>query len=215
MLIRRFLLLASLLGLGFVSACTTTSHGDPRSTNSPTETSSNPGPQPSDSGEDELPFAGAPKVTNPLDTSRYEKDPCKSLTTAQAQSLSLPPTGKINDKVALSSACEWINSDTRGRIMISFLVDDPRGLSPEYAAKNRGAWEFFEELPKIEGYPAIARNNPDDRDIGRCTVVVGVADDMVFAVDLQLSQVNVGIEDPCEVAADVAGLALQTMKQGA
>jgi hypothetical protein len=211
--IRCSLLLASLLGLGFVSACTTTSHGDPQPTNSTEKTTSSSAPQTSNNGEEELPFAGAPKVTNPLDTSHYEQDPCKSLTAEQTQSLTLPPTGKIDDKVALSSACVWSNPDTRGSVMISFIVDDPRGLSPEYDAKNRGAWEFFEELPKIEGYPAIARNNPDDRDIGRCTVVVGVADDMVFAIDLQLSQVNVGIKKPCEVAADVAELALQTMKQ--
>jgi len=212
MLIRHSLLLASLVGLGLLSACTTTSKGDPRPTDSAENTAASSTPQTSDNGE-ELPFAGAPKVTDPLDTSRYEQDPCQSLTSDQAQSLNLPPTGKINDKVALSNACEWFNPDTRGRVMVSFIVDDPRGLSPEYDVKNRGGWEFFEELPNIEGYPAIARNNPDDRDIGRCTVVVGVADDMAFAIDLKLSQVNIGVKDPCEVATDVAGLALQTMKE--
>lgn len=67
-------------------------------------------------------------------------------------------------------------------------------------------------FPDIEGYPAIARSGTDDRDIGGCSVFVGVAGDMVFEVNLKLLQVNVGVEDPCEVAAEVAGLALQTMK---
>jgi hypothetical protein len=215
MLITRPLLLTILLGLGFISACTTTSRGDPHPTNSTANTTSSSAPQTSDNGEEELPFAGAPKVNDPLDTSRYEQDPCQSLTAVQAQSLDLPPTGTTNDKVALSKACEWKNPTTRGYVQIFFIVDDPRGLSPEYDVKNRGGWEFFKELPDIEGHPAIARGNPDDRDSGHCTVVVGVADDMVFGSTVQLSQVNVGIEDPCGAAVEVAGLALQTMKQGA
>jgi hypothetical protein len=42
-----------------------------------------------------------------------------------------------------------------------------------------------------------------------------VADDMAFESIVQLSQANVGKKDPCEVAVEVAGLALQTMKAGA
>ena len=213
--IRRSLQLAILLGIGFVSACTTTSHGDPRPANTAENTASSTAPATSDDGEEGLPFAGAPKVTEPLDTSRYEQDPCRSLTADQARSLDLPATGTITDMVALSRACEWKNPTTRGYVQIFFIVDDPRGLSPEYDVKNRGGWKFFEELPDIEGHPAIARGNPDDRDNGYCTVVVGVADDMVFGSTVQLSQVNIGIENPCEAAADVAELALQTMKQGA
>lgn len=96
---------------------------------------------------------------------------------------------------------------------INFLVDDPRGLSPEYDANRKGKWEFFEELPDIEGYPAITRGT-DLREDGSCTAVVGVADDLAFELIVQLSLTNIGKRDPCEVAAEVAGLALQTMKAG-
>jgi hypothetical protein len=60
----------------------------------------------------------------------------------------------------------------------------------------------------------VARGSVDDRDIGRCTVVVGVSDEISFEVPLTLSEVNVGKQEPCGVAARVAGMALQTMKQG-
>jgi hypothetical protein len=210
MRIRRSLLLASLLGLGFVSACTTTSEGEPLPADSTENTTSSSAPQ--TSGEEELPFAGAPKVANPLDTSRYEQDSCQSLTADQAQSLDLPPAGTII-KVPLSKACEWKNPTTRGYVKIAFIVDDPRGLSPEYDANNRRKYAYFDALPNIEGFPAVARDIVDDRDKGYCSVVVGVADDMVFDTSVQLSQVNVGIDDPCKTAVDVAELALQTMKQ--
>jgi len=214
MLVRRSLLAASVIGLTFASACTTASQGEPRpattaETAPPTSSSGAPG------DNEELPFAGAPKVDNPLDTSRYEQDPCQSLTSDQVQPLNLPPTGETMDNVALGKGCEWFNPDTRGEVNIVFVVGDPRGLSPEYEVNNRHGWKYFDELPDIEGYPAVARSGTDDRDIGRCTVVTGVADDMSFETVLRLSQDNIGQKDPCEVAVQVAGLALQTMKQGA
>ena len=205
MLIRRSLVAAILLGFMSISACTTTSKGDPlpaESTGAPT----------SGSGED-LPFGGAPKVNDPLDTSRYEKDPCQSLTADQTQSLNLPATGKIEDNVLLAVGCEWKNLTTRGYAQIEFVVEDPRGLSPDY--RNRNKFAYFEVLPDIQGYPAIARDAVDDRDNGYCIVLVGVADDMKFASNVQLSQANIEQKDPCEMATKVAGMALQTMKQGA
>lgn len=211
MRIRRSLAITSLLGIAIVSACTTPSEGDPRPADSTGSTTSSS----SGNGKEELPFAGAPKVNDPLDTSRYEEDPCRSLTSAQAQSLNLPPTGTLDDTVALGIGCDWFNEQTRGEVNIVFLVDDPRGLSPEYDANRRGKWEFFEELPTIEGYPAVARAGIDSRDDGTCTVVVGVADDMAFALSVRLSLANIENGDPCKKAAEVAGLALQTMEAGA
>ena len=211
MLVRRSLLAASLLGLALISACTETSEGSPRAattaTSSPDATNNG--------GDEDLPFAGAPKVDDPLDTSRYEQDPCRSLTAEQAQGLNLPPAGTIDNNVNLGIGCEWFNEETRGAVNIVFIVDDPRGLSPEYESHKEGEFEVFDELPDIEGYPAIIRSTGDTRDLGQCPVVVGVADDMAFVTDVQLSRANIGQVDPCEIAVQVAGLALQTMKAGA
>jgi uncharacterized protein DUF3558 len=215
MLLRRLLLLASLLGLTLVSACTSTSKGDPLPADTTGATPSSSTPRTPGDEDGKLPFAGAPKVDNPLDTSKYEQDPCKSLSAEQAQYLNIPLTGKFDDGVALSTACEWKNQTTRGYVRIFFLVDEPRGLSPEYKKDQKGEWAYFEVLPDIEGYPAIARDGSDERDRGYCVVMVGVADDMAFGVSLQLSLANVGRKDPCPKAAEVAGLALKTMKQGA
>lgn len=210
------MIFAGLLGLVFAAGCTTNSEGTPRPVDS-TDTTTNSGPttdSPSNNGE-ELPFAGAPKVDNPLDTSRYEQDPCASLSADRAQQeLNLPP-GKPMDNVALGVGCEWKNTDTRAYLHIVFVVGDPRGLSPDFEINQKGGWDFFKKLPDIEGYPAIARDQPDDRSRGFCTVAVGVADDMSFEAALQLRGSNVGKKDPCAMAALAAGLALQTMKEGA
>jgi hypothetical protein len=203
-----------MLSLSLISACTTSSQGNSNPATS-TELATSDSPSRTPGGDDELPFAGAPKIDEPLETSRYEKDPCQSITAEQAETLNLPINGETMDHVALGNGCTWFNRETRGEINIVFVVDDPRGLSPEYEANVNGDWAFFEELPDIEEYPAVARNGTDDRDIGHCTVVVGVADDMTFELIARLSQANVGQKDPCEMAAHVAGLALQTMKDGA
>lgn len=116
------------------------------------------------------------------------------------------------EHVALGTGCEWKNPDTRGYAQIVFADDQQDGLSSEYQAHNDGKWEFFEELPEIEGYPAISRAGTDSRDVGNCNVIVGVADDLVFESIAQLSRANIGQKDPCEMAARVAALALRTMK---
>lgn len=213
MFLRRSRLIAVLLGLLLVSACTTTSEGAPQPAT--TKSSSAPGSETSGTSEEELPFAGAPKVAEPLDTSRFEDDPCESLTAKQAKSLKLPATGELNDEFPLGIGCDWYNRETWGEVSINFLTDDPTGLSSEYQANERGKWEVFKELPEIEGFPAVIRTTSDTTDLGHCTVVVGVADDMAFESVLQLSRANVGEKDPCEMAVQVAGLALTTMKEGA
>jgi hypothetical protein len=178
--LRRSLLAAILTILTIAPACTTADQHDVRPT--PQTPVSTPGT----STGDELPFAGAPGIEAPLDTSRYEDDPCRTLTGDQAQSLDLPGTGTVNDRVALGVGCDWFNQETRGEVSINFPVEDRRGLSAEYDANNRGKWEYFQELPYIDGYPALIRAGTDDRDTGFCIVVVGVADDMAFESIVQL-----------------------------
>jgi uncharacterized protein DUF3558 len=69
-------------------------------------------------------------------------------------------------------------------------------------------------LPPIAGYPAVVTGNVDARAQGLCTVVVGVSDTIAFEVPITLSLANIGQKDPCESAAVVAGMALETIKKG-
>ena len=198
-----------LVTMTVVAGCTTTSQGEPIPVTSVEATDSG---SPSSSGQ-ELPFAGAPKVDDPLDTTRFQQDPCQALTATQITAiLDASIDGKPTDR-PLGNACQWRNPDTRGLVEVHFLDEDPRGLSAEYQADKDGKWAYFEKLPPIEGHPAVARSGSDDRDIGLCTVVVGVSDEVTFDVPVQLSEANVG-KDPCEAAVKVAGMALQTMKKG-
>jgi hypothetical protein len=207
------------LGVVVVAGCTTTSEGtpSPTPTSDATVESTISTPQPSGTSEprgDELPYAGAPEVDNPLDTTRFQQDPCQSLTAAQAQELNVNWPGELRE-AALGNRCRFKGvSDPGARVEVAFLDKDPRGLSAEYQAEEDGKWEFFEVLDPIEGHPAVARAGTDDRPNGGCTVVIGASNEIAFEVALLLSQANIGVKDPCETAAMVAGMALQTMKAG-
>jgi hypothetical protein len=208
MTVRRVLLVTLLSALA--AGCTTESAGDaaPATTRPATDSTS----RSSDvTNADDLPTDGAPKVGDPLDTTAFQKDPCRALTPAQSEGLNVGAAGQSNDG-PLGKGCEWSNQETRGKTNVVFLDKDPRGLSAEYKVAEKFA--YFDELEPIDGYPAIARDGVDDRPRGYCTVVVGVSNEIAFETNLQLSLENVGKKDPCEVAAEVAGMALQTMKQG-
>lgn len=196
------------------TGCTTTSQGDPAPVADVTANDTT-GSTPPDTGEpsDDLPSDGAPAVKDPLDTTTFQRDPCSMLTSSQSESLDVGSSGKRNDDV-LGNGCEWFNPQTRGTAIIAFLDQDPRGLSALYKANNEGKWAYFEELPSIDGYPAVSRGLVDDRADGYCSVIVGVSDEIAFETYVELSQQNKGKRDSCEVSAQVAGMALQTVKQG-
>jgi len=112
----------------------------------------------------------------------------------------------------LGNICEWANKETRGLADIRMHDKNPRGLSATYAADKQGKWAFFEPLSPIEGFPAVAYDITDERSRGECAIAIGVSNEIAFDVSLRLSADNVGAKDPCETAATVAGMMLQTMK---
>jgi hypothetical protein len=196
-----------------VAGCTTTSVGEP--TAAPTSGSSTADSPPSSTGnEDDLPSAGAPKVEDPLEISRFEQDPCSTLTTDQIQNLNLPASGE-EEEIPYGVGCTWRNSSTRGSASIGIINGTGTGLSGAYAANEEGKYSYFNPLPDIEGYPAVATDTHDRRSSGICIVLVGVTDQVAVQFSVRLSDANVGQKEPCEVAAEVAGMALQTMKDGA
>src|ERR1043165_10053 len=77
---------------------------------------------------------GAPKVSVPLDASKFLSQPCAVLTSEQLRSLALPAQGKpdTDSEVAKTAGprCLWINDDTPSfAIGVGFLTGNKRGLS--------------------------------------------------------------------------------------
>jgi hypothetical protein len=212
--IRSFKLLAALAVVTIVAGCTSTSAGSPRPESGHEDGAdvSTPPSTEKTSGGNELPYAGAPSVNNPLDSGQFQQDPCKALTASQADTLGLQTPGKLDDG-SLGNTCEFrVRTDRLALVEIASLDKNPFGVSAVYQAEEDGKLELFEPLDPVDGYPVVAYAALDRRDSGACAVVVGVSDEIAFEVALQQSAANIGKKDPCETAAMVAGLVVETMK---
>lgn len=195
-------LTVALLGGLLASGCTTATQGNAV----PAVTAQ------SESSPDDLPRDGAPKVEDPLDMRQF-RDACLLLTSEQSQSLDLGTNGTPSES-AFGSQCDWKNDTTGSDVQILILDKTDNGLSGPYGSNEEGELEVFEEVPPIEGYPAVIGMVRDIRDLGNCTISVGVRDELAIDFSVRLSRVNVGKKDPCEVTARVAGMAVQTIKNG-
>lgn len=208
--------MTALIVVVVAAGCVSTTEGsplpDPDNGGSSTSSSSSSDADEPETGE--LPYAGAPAVADPLDTASFEQDPCRALTSAQADSLKVRFPGNLRDS-SLGKACEFrVLSDRLALVEIASLDKNPFGVSAVYQAEEDGKLEVFEPLEPIDGYPVVAYGALDRRDKGACSVVLGVSDEIAFEIALQQSHRNIGKKDPCETAAMVAGKVLQTMKAG-
>lgn len=196
------------------TGCVNTTEGSPLPDpdDGGSSTSSSPSSDPDEPESDELPYAGAPAVTNPLDTASFEQDPCRALTSAQADTLKVRFPGNLRDS-SLGKACEFrVRSDRLALVEVASLDKNPFGVSAIYQAEEDGKLELFEPLEPIDGYPVVAYGALDRQDSGACSVVLGASDEIAFEIALQQSDGNIGKKDPCETAAMVAGLVVETMK---
>lgn len=87
-----------------------------------------------------------------------------------------------------------------------------QGISNLYQHKEQGTAAVFEELPPIQGHPAVVSMPEDTRGEGECSASVGLRDDLVLGVTVTADPSIAQGKDPCDFAAKVAALAVQTMK---
>jgi hypothetical protein len=201
----RFATLALVL-LGLVAGCS----GETPGNASPASSGKTGQPGPGKS----LPYAGAPEVPDPLPASVMDRDPCTVLTPEQIDELFAdPPTGEPKD-TGIANTCRWTDTRRGSAVNIQLLYAARHGLSQFYATKDSG--ELWLPLEPVQGYPVAAYGGVDSREtIGSCGVVVGIANNMVFEADANLPDANLGKDDPCDAARQVADLAVTTLKQGA
>lgn len=181
---------------------TPTTQGD-----TPTQDSATPGT----TGQP-LPYAGAPKVSNPLPASVLDGDPCtEALTPDQVrQALGKSIAGERNDSQSLGPYCAWANLDTGARIAVGYTTKVHTGLSGVYA-NTKPKTNTWKELAPIGGYPAVAYDISGDR----CVITVGLADDVSIDVSGSVRDSKIGTTDPCEPTAKAAGTVVENMKKKA
>ena len=178
----------------------------------PTGASSSPSP----TGK-ALPYAGAPKVDNPLPESVLSGHPCDgALTPAQLDEILLQqPQGKRNDDPSLGPECQWLNSDAGALVAVAYTTKVTDGLSAVYANTKPKA-TVWRPLPAIQGFPAVAHSTFSQQGSKSfCQVSVGISDQYAVDVSVSLGETAVGKKDPCDVTATVAGMVVTNLRQKA
>lgn len=157
---------------------------------------------------------GAPRVSAPLDVTRFLALPCTVLTSVQLQSLALPLSGKPDTDSAIARSvgpgCFWLNSDIeRSTNGVSFTVGNKSGLSDIYRGRAEGKFRGYFEPTTVESYPAVFTDAGDYRGDGTCSMSVGVSDSLAFLVTEQGPIKGLG---SCYRAKEVATAVVRTLK---
>lgn len=161
-----------------------------------------------------------PKVSVPLDASKYVGDACAIVSKDVLASLRYTDPGEFqaqsNDSLFTKSgpSCLW---KLRGEgIGLSVGIgtgnrdEGAGGLAGLYSGyRTKTLIRFLERAPDVEGYPAIYFGAIDERPMGSCGLGVGIADDLAFDVYAQGYQ---GADDSCGVATQVASDIIKTLK---
>ncbi|MEV4051679.1 DUF3558 domain-containing protein [Amycolatopsis sp. NPDC049688] len=202
----------ALLGMGavilLVTACTTTQNG----TATPSPMSSNPS-APSESAS-ELPGAGVPAVTSPIDTSQFQRKPCTTLTDEQITELLGPdvqPKEELTGEAGPS--CFWHpKSVTQAAVSVIYATKNRRGLTSIYQQQGT-TFPLFIPMDPIDGYPTVAYGQADLRSsAGKCAIALGTSNQDIIDVAVTLSEGNVGKKDPCAAAHEVTATVLSNLR---
>jgi hypothetical protein len=160
-----------------------------------------------------LPYAGAPKVANPLPASVLAGNPCDTALTPEQvkQAIGIQVAGRPGTTGGIGPTCSWFNENTLGKIFVGYVTEDHNGLSGVYE-NTKPKNPVWRPLPDIQGFPAVAYSNNTDQN---CMVTIGLADDMSVDVSGFVGDSKRGKIDSCDLAAQMAGLVVTTLKKRA
>jgi hypothetical protein len=163
-----------------------------------------------------LPYAGAPKVSNPLPDSVLSGDPCGALTAQQVRdALGIDIQGRRDSLPGIGPECIWSNVDSSAKVTVFFVTEPGKGLSDLYE-NSKPQSVVWRELPPVQGFPAVAYVTSFGGDPKTfCAVSVGLTDKLSIDVSLYLGDAKVGKVDPCTVAPRAADAVVTTLKQKA
>ncbi|MFB9431835.1 DUF3558 domain-containing protein [Streptoalloteichus tenebrarius] len=164
-------------------------------------------PNSASASSDALP-PGVPRVPKPLDTARFQQDPCSILTAAQLQPFKL--TGPGLPRKDPFPYCQWPDMTNQAKMSLSVsIATDRDGLAGLYQRQKN--FKVFEPLT-IEDYPGvIVATALDQRPQGVCDVEFAVTDKLSISVRTNLSTPD-RATNPCGPTKAAAAEVLKTLK---
>lgn len=153
---------------------------------------------------------GAPRATHPLDTTKWQANPCTAVTPGQLAAIGLP-AGKLSPDPQ-GNFCDW-----KPQLDVNYSLGFNTSFDPGAAKGLANLYEFaqpgsMQRLPDIDGVPAVT--SPSGNTNGSCTIYLGATDSVSYAVAVEIDQGLPHYADPCTPAGQIAAAATETMKAG-
>ncbi|MEU0530409.1 DUF3558 domain-containing protein [Amycolatopsis tolypomycina] len=155
-----------------------------------------------------------PKVSRPLDVSRFEKEPCAALVPGQLAEFGITRQPNSMPGDALGPSCTWNGLD-EGGVTVGARLLVGGSLAGLYKRHEQGGLPHFEPVADISGYPGVLTDLLDAQPQGKCSAEVAVSDDRLYSVQVTISRNSEDYANPCPVAKKAAEMAVSTMKAGA
>jgi Protein of unknown function (DUF3558) len=198
-----------------LTACTSSRNGEPTAETGPTTSGRGGTSSPATSaGNDTF---GAPRVSNPLDATRFLTQPCTTLSQTQVSkfNISKPGESDTDSQIAKASGpgCSWkADGESARSYGMSFLTGNKKGLSDIYRGQKQfNQFAYFEETT-VEGYPAVFADGTDGRAQGFCDIKVGISETLAFRAG-ETGGVSRG-PTSCDGAKQLAAAVIATLKGG-
>lgn len=154
----------------------------------------------------------APRVSEPIDVSGLEEDPCTALSDAQVQKLNLLP-GERGETDQGAPKCRYEYDDDSGsRVVFTLVPEFSNGLADLYEREPNLA--YFEPT-EVSGYPAVYASPNEGRSSGVCQLHVGLTDNFLVSVWVYLGQSTPDYPRGCEVAEMSTRTMIENLKGGA
>lgn len=157
-----------------------------------------------------------PHIDNPLNLDAYRGNTCGLLTRQQAQQFGIANP----DQMMRQSQCEW-SDDGSARTMIVDMTNpvyagSPGSIAQMYKDRRSAPESFgFFDPTAVRDYPAVFADFPDQRNIGKCKITVGVSDTESFSVWFSAppdAAVRPFGGDPCVQARTIADAIVLKLK---
>ncbi|MFD9961653.1 DUF3558 domain-containing protein [Amycolatopsis sp. NPDC058986] len=209
----RIRITASVFGVGAVFLLAGCSGGETGSAAPPKSSVDPAGSSSGRANGQALPYAGAPKVAEPLSSSVLSSGPCAALTPQQVKTaLGVDAQGRSDTLPGIGPKCIWDNLERGAKVTVYYVTETGRGLSGLYENTKPQA-AVWKPLPGIQGFPAVAyvaSTGGDPREF--CAVSVGIADNLTVETAVSLGESKIGKADPCAIAPKEADAVVTTLR---
>lgn len=152
-----------------------------------------------------------PKVTDPINMSKYIQNPCAALTESQLEKLSVAVEPQARLDAPNGPVCAWDAVDKTGFSVSGSPITAGSSLAGTYRRYRQGGFENFKPMT-VAGYPGVLTRRDGEKN--SCRAGVAVRQDLLYVVIGDVPEDSSYYGKPCVYVTKAATMATMTMSGG-